>query len=612
MGIYRHSFAKAWLYRLGNEIFINGTNFLEGSKVKDKFKIEPLNTFIKLGDELINESELSEIVPISYPDMKKLGLAIYRFRAGDKAWRTRQEYVLIIAKRKSGNIPVPETTIRRRNSTGKCILEWDKLNKVIRGVGEDFGIPEGQFGNGDITPWIPYGEKSQRGKNLHVLSRHDSFDAITEGLFDSWEGKPQKMTAILDIKEMPIMITTEGKLLCMPYDKDYVPKMVMVGLSGSGKSFTLSSILGRAFLIFHDNAGLLNDSLNQFYDLMIPMDSKAFKRELRRVGNIPCSLPVVNLYMSCPYVKMKYTEENIGYRLVIPFKDFLYRYKFFTYGVDKWNLGKPEKYLTKDVVNALDNCKNAEDVKRALYSLIPNAAEDKGVKAMIYKWEAAFESIFRDEFTSNLFKHEEMTAPYWRLKTKDGDEYSDHPFIISAYAGLFPIINNAFAKELPIAQKQLADIIRKIVRWQMKMDDKKKRIWIGIDELKDLLGKKGSDVYDALDYLFTQGRFPKIGFVGNLQEYTKMSDSMKNNTTHLVVFDLLKETERKAIAADYRIKERLEEMAQLKENQCIFITKKKMVVYSSDGKREVKKAGEGGIWKGKILPPVTVHKKPSD
>ena len=147
----------------------------------------------------------------------------------------------------------------------------------------------------------------------------------------------------------------------------------------------------------------------------------------------------------------------------------------------------------------------------------------------------------------------------------------------------------------------------------MKRRGLQKRIWIGIDELKDLLGKKGSDVYKALDHLFTQGRFPMIGFIGNLQEYTMMTTSMRNNTTHLIVFDLQAASERKAVATDYLLDhEILESMIKLKKFQCLFITKQKMVIYDNDGKMEVKPAGIGGIWKGSIVPPITVHKKPSD
>lgn len=757
MTTYHHSFAKLWLHRLGNEIYINGTNFLniDIDKLKNKFKITPLKTYIRMGDDLLDKEEMSEITKISYPDMKKnFRLTIYRIRAGKKAWRKNQSYILLIAKKKHGIPDMPETSIRRRNSTGKCVIEWDKLNQCVRGTGEDFGTQDGQYRTGDVTPWIYYGEK-KKGHNLNYLVKHDSYDEISEGLFDKWQGKLKRKIQIKPIKELPIMITEEGYLLCLPKTR-VLPMILIIGKRGKGKcepkgskvlmadgtwkniedikvsdvvvspvyinnkwrltnsivsakfkykkeqifeitdkndkpkyrcteyhripvvrgkaisdfsadriyteknnkklsfylagkkikqieiklkkkrkkedvygisidspsqyyitdnwmvthnSYTLNSILGRVIYIYQDRAGLLNDSLNQFYDLMMPMPKghSGLIKELFRIGNESKYLPVINLYMSCPGLKMKYTDENIGYRLVIPFKDFLYRYKFFTYKIPKWDLGKPEKYLKKEIVNALDECKNEEDVKRKLFSLMHNAAEDKGTQAMIYKWVAAFESIFRDEFTSNLFKNEETTAPYWELKTKD-ESLHGHPFIISMEAGLVPVINNYLAKANPIAEKQMADLLKKIIRWQMVRDEKKKRYWIFIDELKDFLGKRGTDVYDALDYLFTQSRINKIGFVGNIQEYKRLSPSMRANSTHLIIFELQTNEERTAVAKDYRLdKEKLDSIAELKLFQCLFTTKERVVLYDNNGRR---KEAEGGIWKGKVIPPLSHHSSP--
>ena len=90
-------------------IYINNKNFFVQNleKIKNKYKVKPLRTFINIGEALVDEKELSEISEISYPDMKsKFNLTIYRIRAGKMAWRERQNYILFIAKRK------PETCNR--------------------------------------------------------------------------------------------------------------------------------------------------------------------------------------------------------------------------------------------------------------------------------------------------------------------------------------------------------------------------------------------------------------------------------------------------------------------------------------------------------------------
>jgi len=83
---------------------------------------------------------------------------------------------------------------------------------------------------------------------------------------------------------------------------------------------------------------------------------------------------------------------------------------------------------------------------------------------------------------------------------------------------------------------------------------------------------------------------------------------MKANSTHLVIFELQTNEERKAIAKDYNLdKAKVDEMADLKTFQCLFTTKEKVVLYDKDGSRKVE---DGGLWKGKILPPLTCHKSP--
>lgn len=613
--IYEHSFAKAWLKKLGNEIYINGKNFLDidSEWVSRQFKIRPLKTELVLGKELLDDDEMEELAILPYEDLKKkFNHSIYRLTIDGKylkPWYFRQQYVYVISEREAGKPnEVPPSTFRRRGFK----IEWNKKQKCFRGVGEGFGDEHGKFENGNITPWIGYGKEIKPGHNINYLVKREDYHSITNDLFDVWRGKELSRDTKFPIKELPVMITEEGDLLCIPKTprRGALPKILIVGKTGKGKTFCLNSLVGRIFYLFQERVGIINDSLNQLYDLMLPMNEKRFKIELDMIGNKPRGLPVINLYMSCPRVKIKYADEHVGYRLVISFRDFLRGWRYYTFGVGRWDLGKAERYMTNEVINAIYRKDNINGIKNALYEILPHAKDDKegkGIRNMIFKWVSTFENILRDEFTSNMFQKEEMTASHWKANI-NGEELYGHPFIISYEAGLLPIINNHIAKSYPIAEKQMVDLIKKIIRWQMEREEKRKRIWIAVDELKDFLTKKNREIYEALDELFTQGRFNSIGFIGNIQEYTKLSPSMKANSSHLIIFELQTAEERKAIAKDYGLDaERLEEIAKLKTFQCLFTTKEKVVIYNKDGKRRVV---ESGIWKGRILPPITTHKAP--
>lgn len=376
-------------------------------------------------------------------------------------------------------------------------------------------------------------------------------------------------------------------------------------------SFILNSMLGRIFYTFQDRVALLNDSLDQFYDLSLPM--MGFDDKLAMLGNTPKHLPVINLYMSGPHVKIKYPEENVSYRLVLSFKDFLFRWSFWTHGVDKWKIGPPEKYFTKTLVEAMQSCSDIDSSRQTIFKIITDQMDgklDDGKKAMIMKWVSTLDSVYRDEFTDNLYKSDKSVAAEWELITRDGEKLKGHPLIIAAEAGTVPIVNNFMVKTKPIAKKHMADLLNKIVMWQMLRGDKKKNWWVFIDELKDFLGRQLSsdELYQALDYIFTQGRYNKIGFVGNVQEYSKLTPSMRANATHLIIFELQTKDERNAVAGDFGLdKDQIEKISKLDKFQSLMVAKDKVVLYDKYGTREVK---DGGIWRGYSVPPISIHKAP--
>jgi hypothetical protein len=629
-----HSFVKVWLNRLGNKIYINNKDFFsinlqetikyfkEAGALDKNGNVVPLQTYLNLGYELLDREELIETTNISYSDMKsKFSLTIYRIKCPpNKNWYHRQQYILFIGQKKQGITftELPEGTFMSRGLK----LEWDKLNQRIRGLGEGLGTIDGMYKIGDITPWINYSQEIKRGHNLKYLVKRKSYSEITSDLVNKWKGMPKQINYILKLKKViPILITDEGYILCMPKPKktDQLPRILIVGKSSRGKTFTLSSILGRVVYIFEHRVVVPNDSLNQFYDLSMPMDNNKFLLELKKIGNVGKYLPTINLYMSGPDVKIQYAEEQVGYRLVLSFKHFLENWDYYAKGIKKWDIGSPQKYLSDEIINKLARLNTKEKIRDYLFAKFTEvrgrtgkdgAKElEDGDKKMIMKWVGAIDYILREKFTSNIFLNEETTAPYWKLKTPT-EELIAHPCIIAYEAGIIPVINNHLVKSRPITKKHMAWLLRKIVDWQMKRGkEKQHKVWIFADELRDFLERKGDELYSAFDYLFTQGRFNNIGACCSVQEYTKISKAMQANSTHLIIFELQTRAERKAVADDYKLdKEKLNSLADLKTFQCLFISKEKMVLYDKDGR--VKIAKEGGMWRGKVIPPISTHKPP--
>jgi hypothetical protein len=506
----RHDFAKAWLKRTGNAILINGKNFFDINVPNTEIK--SLKTYLVKGRQLeIKENDL-EI--ISYTDMvEKYNTGIYQVTSGNLSWRRNQRCIYYLAKFDPLKPGFIEPKLAQKKG---WILLRDPINKRLMGKGEDLGTMRGRYLNGNVTPWIDYEYIHHRRR---VIKIYDSFSDAAEQLYDMSQGRePHNLEKVYLKEEVAVMQTVSGEIICIPRSLSDIgmvlPKVLIVGKRGKGKSWTLNRALGCTMYTYHpDRVVLLNDSLDQFYNVMLP--NTAFVKELALIGNEPRPLPVINLFMSCPGVDIKYRDEQVGYRLVISFRDFLYRWAYWTNGVAKWKIGPPEKYFTKTLVEALNQCRTIEETRNAIFKIITDQMDgklDDGKKAMIMKWVSTIEAVFRDQFTDNLFKHEEDTAAEWQLKMQDGTSLSGHPLIIAAEAGLVPIINNSFAKDKPVAKKQMADLLHKVIAWQMMRGKDKHNFWVFIDELKDFLGRSGDELYSELDYLFTQGRYNQVGF----------------------------------------------------------------------------------------------------
>lgn len=605
-----HCAAKVFLDKVGNKIYINGTNYFSNvpQTAKDTVKFLPLNTRLEVGQRLLDEEELTESISIPYTDLRrKYGYTIYKIDIDDSLrWRKNQRDMLVILPKKRGT---PGELSDSKYSKRDLTLELDLKHMKVRGIGLGFGTLKGRYGIGDITPWIDLGRERRQGDNLRDIHIYKNYNEVSELYYDIWAGKEIKDEPIL-IKELDVLITSDGKsIVCIPKDKDKVPKILVVGKTGKGKTFSSTSVVSRIPYKFGDEVGILNDSFGQFTELMLPQDNADFMYKLARVGEEPRPLPVINLFMSGPEVSIKYNEDSAGFRLVVDFNDFCARYSWWSFGIKDWDLGKAIKYMSSPEVFArITKSKTGDEIKDILYSSLENPDD---LSAMIFKWKSCFESIFEQKFTSNLF-NEPTTAPLWKAEIKYKDKVktmTNHPFIVSMYAGLIPVINDAVIKNKPIMPRQVINILRRLMEWQdvAKHEGMLKRCWVMWDEMRDLL--KNRDLLKAFEEFFTQARFRLVGCIGNVQEYSVLPNAIRGNTDYLLVFALQTEKERKEIGKDFECPNEMDSIGELKPFECVFVAKEKVVVYDMEGRRT--EHPEGGVWRGWVLPPLCTTKKPS-
>jgi len=469
---YKHSFCKSWLRNYNHKIFIGAKRILEcDDDVFANFSeyFVPLETQMKVGSDFVDLEGGAEPKPISYDELRNLGFSITTTKSPPTM--SVQKLMVLIRGKDKGNV---SDRLLRDNT-----IEFDPINQCIRLRGPNSG-PLG------ISGWafrVLKGVKKKKYDAVEIMQR----------MHKKWRGiKLQENIETVDINEVPLMITDDNKLLCIPTDGD-PPTIGIVGKRGGGKSFIMNALLGSIkWKKVFDNFVFLNDSLDQFYDLNQPNDGIRFGRDLLKINHTPRPLPTVNLYLSSPDLEMRYADEGIDFRYVVDFYDFLGRYKFWSYGIQKWDIGSPEKYLSRaDTKQALYRCADAEKIKQALYKSIAGSKGeiDQGVKSMIFRWESAFESVFQEQFTNNLFANDKEVAAQWFVEYGDGTKVKENPIIVLMEAGLVPVINTSRARYLNYFRNCMADILDRLVKWQLQTD-KKRRLWIFIDELRDIVTAK--------------------------------------------------------------------------------------------------------------------------
>jgi len=601
--MYKHSFAKVWLDYLGNEIYINNKRILKPASQEIAFFKQYLNQpefVITHGQSLLEQEEIkSENEIISLDRLNKLGFTVLVEKVGERRWESGQQVLYYIGRKKINSKETTRSALRDYN------IYYDRFNKRVKLEGKYAYNKESRIRGS--TGWISLKREFQE-----PIPEYHSFEEIVEMQNKVWLGQSIKQTTIKEIKvrnEVPIIITEEEQLICLPYEDD-MQSIGITGQKGKGKSFTTHTLLDGIHNFFHDNIIFINDSLNQFHSMMSPNNVKTFKTRLARIGLIPRPLPTVNLYLSCPNVEFAHQEEGISFRLVVSFIDFLKRYTYFTRGIKRLNLDGKESYLNEFLYD-FEKITSADEIVDLMRMRLPKSKkEDDPYGKMIAKWKPKFDNILNSMFTDNMFQDDDLVSAKWKATIK-GEEVIGNPILILAECGIIPIVNTSFAKKFSFFRNTMGHFQSSIIDWQIYRGNLKQRLWVFADEIQDIyeIGKRNDNAKDSLEENFRQGRINSVGYVYNSQSFSKLHEDIKKNTTHLLVTYTQDATERKQIGKNYLMNsDEIDEMAKLKSFEFLAISNDNWVVYDKFGKRTV----TSGIFKGKCLPPMSLHLSPAN
>jgi hypothetical protein len=134
------------------------------------------------------------------------------------------------------------------------------------------------------------------------------------------------------------------------------------------------------------------------------------------------------------------------------------------------------------------------------------------------------------------------------------------------------------------------------------------QIWLFIDEVLDVASRENKTVAtQILKELVTQGGPKRIGTFMATQNFLKIEERVRSNIKYLFAF--VNPSEAASIASQYSLsREWAEEIKTLRKFECVAITTEEFVVYDAQGRKRRSK----GPFKGKAVPPLSMHRAPRD
>jgi len=584
--IKKFYYAKQYLNEKGIKIFDGKKQILEYEE--DYYPKEELKTSIIPSKNFIESEDKEYFIKISYKALKeRFGYGILSEDVGKRFWRKGQSVVWRLVKIKNNPNILPDGSTRSSSIKKQVEFRYYPLLRAIRAIGEKFVDEDGMpIGLGGETGFIFLDKKYDKQK---IFWTRTNFYKKKMGI-EIKEDIIERERVV--IPEIPFMFTEDNCLLTLDKKRD-MQTILYIGARGKGKSFGMNACLTRLKNIWKDKVGII-DPLGIFSHISLPATD--FLRDLKRIGEQAMPSPAIHLKMSSPNLEI---DNDITFRLLNNFRDFLSRYKFFTYGIQKYDLGKAEKYMNT-VLKDKRKIKDSNDFKQMMFEIIQNS-DDKGIQAMIFKWVNAIESVFKEEFTDNLFDE----SSEWKMESEKRNLKSN-PFNIALYSGLLAVLNLNDVKRMPTFRNRFADVIQNFITFQSRF---KERTWLCFDEMGEFYEqrRRRDNCSEIVEELFRQSRNLSLGIIGNSQPYSSLHDDIKKNTSILFCTLIRQDKERKEIARDYQLdKEEQERLGQLNTFEFMAMSKDPFVYYDSFGKRHSEKR----TFVGKMIPPVTKHLQP--
>lgn len=431
---------------------------------------------------------------------------------------------------------------------------------------------------------------------------------------------------LLEEGEVLFFETAQGSYLAIKSDFPDLFRAGFIGKTGSGKT-TAAHFLESAFAYLTDiafvNANDTNDELKVWIRELDFNYDRVWVRKLLEYGYCPRQTPVVLLYPTYKELNDNdiYLEGQVGFPMSINANDFYNNWDNIFGQKKEWKMERPSRNKMMELKDELKYCENMDHVAQIIRNHKP-----KIQKSMA---DAMYNRI-NDIYSENLLDcqpwNNRKVPSLWKIKHPKLGILYYNPILACILCGLYPTLvtkkfsqKSSFSEVIAYYFDTVIDAFKNdelFYNYYGTFDEKgsgRKKLFFVIDEFQDVI-ESGKAAIHLADITSRKGRQIGIGVWWLVQIPKNVSDWVWKNTDILFIFQQQSKEDAKDIVKGFPTipKGMQDDIVTLRKHECVVACKQQglLVEIRSDGSRhEIEEACQ---FKGKFLPPLSSHKRPSD
>ncbi len=412
---------------------------------------------------------------------------------------------------------------------------------------------------------------------------------------------PQTRFKKLIVKDIPLMVTQDEQLLCIPNTPE-AKHIGITGMTGTCKSLLLNALLSWDYWLMERSCINLNDFQKESFEQSLPTDS--FLPILKKINMEPCPTPMIYVFPSTETLQVEKKDRRFPLiKMTLPIEEVIKNIEYY------YKLDKSKVYLG-NLMEELVECNSIGEIRAVIEGNIPEKHA-----MMRYKLMNIFESLFNN----NMLNVSVPEAPaFLEYENKYKGRYYNFTIQTLMRAGLVPSIQTSDLRNQEYFSAYMSFLVSSIYKDQFNDPYfKNKTISLFVDEIDKLwLGYNGEIIKKSLKLIGTNGRAARIGLRWSTQHYSQIPDHIRGNTKYLFVSRKSHAKEVNEIRRDFNIPKSMDkDILNLKIDakkgvfEIVALTTERFILYDI---MTGKKTYSSGAQKGYLIPPIAMHHRPDN